>query len=110
MPGRLISIPQTEIVALADYRLRYAAYRADPDLQRLHQLFPMVMMWDDHETANNSWTGGAQNHQPETEGPWDGAQGGGDAAYREWLPVSDEAWDKLPRSAISPTCSAPRRG
>ena len=39
MPGRLIE-PASEIVQLADYRLRFAAYRADPDLQRLHRLLP----------------------------------------------------------------------
>jgi alkaline phosphatase D len=30
----------------------------------------MVMMWDDHETANDSWSGGAENHDPAKEGPW----------------------------------------
>ena len=35
-----------------------------PDLQRLHASAPMVMMWDDHETANDSWSGGAENHDP----------------------------------------------
>ena len=30
----------------------------------------MVMMWDDHESANDSWTGGAENHDPAKEGPW----------------------------------------
>ena len=44
------SIRRSEAVALADYRLRHAAYRSDPDLQRLHASAPMVMMWDDHET------------------------------------------------------------
>ncbi|MAO05312.1 MAG: alkaline phosphatase, partial [Citromicrobium sp.] len=70
VPGR-IDAPENEIVQLADYRLRHATYRADPDLQRLTQLYPMILVWDDHETANDSWEGGAQNHQPETEGPWD---------------------------------------
>ncbi len=85
--------PAGETVTLADYRLRYAAYRADPDLQRLHQLFPMVAMWDDHESANDSWKGGAENHQPETEGDWDIRKDAAVRAFREWLPVSDEAWE-----------------
>jgi alkaline phosphatase D len=38
VPERVLA-PATEIVALTDYRLRYATYRADPDLQRLHQDF-----------------------------------------------------------------------
>jgi alkaline phosphatase D len=92
LPGRLLD-PQSEVVHLADYRLRYAAYRADPDLQRLHQMFPMVMMWDDHESANNSWSGGAENHQGETEGPWQVRKAAAMRACREWLPVSEQPWE-----------------
>ena len=88
--GRVIE-PAGEAVALADYRLRYASYRADPDLQRLHQLFPMVVMPDDHETANDAWTGGAENHQP-GEGTWDLRKRAAMQANREWLPVSDDPW------------------
>ena len=84
--------PAREIVALADYRARYAQYRSDPDLRRLHQVYPMIAGWDDHESANDSWKGGAQNHQPETEGPWDVRKAAAMRAYREWMPVSDEPW------------------
>ena len=92
LPGRTAA-PTSEILRLADYRLRYAAYRADPDLQRLHQLFPMVAMWDDHESANDSWEGGAQNHQPDSEGPWAERKAAAMRAYRDWLPVADAAWE-----------------
>jgi alkaline phosphatase D len=92
LPGRIIE-PATEIIHLADYRLRYAAYRADPDLQRLHQFFPMIAMWDDHESANDSWQNGAQNHTPATEGEWAVRKAAAVRAYREWLPVSDETWE-----------------
>ena len=85
-------LPVNEIVTLADYRLRHANYRADPDLRRLTQLYPMVMGWDDHESTNDSWSGGAENHQPETEGDWSVRKGAAMRAYREWLPVSDEPW------------------
>ena len=92
LPGRLIE-PASEMVQLADYRLRYASYRSDPDLQRLHQLFPMVMMWDDHESANNSFRDGAENHQPETEGDWSRRKAAAMRAAREWLPLSDNAFE-----------------
>ena len=85
--------PAGETVALADYRARYASYRADPDLQRLHQHFPMLVMWDDHESANDSWSGGAQNHQPATEGDWDFRKRMAMRAFREWLPVSARSWE-----------------
>ncbi|WP_301750916.1 alkaline phosphatase [uncultured Erythrobacter sp.] len=81
--------PTTEIVALTDYRLRYATYRADPDCQRLHQVLPMIAVWDDHESANDSYETGAQNHQSETEGDWAARKAAAKQAYREWMPVSD---------------------
>jgi alkaline phosphatase D len=90
-PERVLA-PETEIVALTDYRLRYATYRADPDCQRLHQVLPMISVWDDHESANDSWKDGAQNHQPDTEGEWAVRKAAAKQAYREWMPVSDEPY------------------
>ncbi|MGB7369670.1 alkaline phosphatase D family protein, partial [Erythrobacter sp.] len=87
-----IAEPGGEIVALADYRLRHATYRADPDLQRVHQVLPMIAMWDDHESTNDSWMDGAQNHQPETEGRWEVRKRIAKQVYREWMPVSDEPY------------------
>ncbi|WP_375421157.1 alkaline phosphatase D family protein [uncultured Sphingomonas sp.] len=85
-------LPRQEIVQLADYRLRYASYRADPDLQALHRRLPMIVQWDDHESANDSWEGGAENHDPATEGSWSARRDAAIQAYREWMPVSDEPW------------------
>jgi alkaline phosphatase/alkaline phosphatase D len=42
-----------EATTLADYRLRYALYKNDPDLQAAHAQHPFVVTWDDHETENN---------------------------------------------------------
>ncbi|HEU4820929.1 MAG TPA: alkaline phosphatase D family protein [Qipengyuania sp.] len=84
--------PTRELVALADYRARYAQYHRDPNLRRLRQLFPMIAGQDDHESANDSWEGGAQNHQSATEGPWAVRKAAARRAYREWLPVSDAEW------------------
>ena len=86
--GRPIS-PDDEIVTLADYRLRYATYRNDPDLQRLHQVLPMIAVWDDHESTNDSWKDGAQNHQSDTEGEWVVRKALAKRVYREWMPVTD---------------------
>jgi alkaline phosphatase D len=91
--GRLIE-PAGEMIALADYRLRYASYRADPDLQRLHAMHPMIAMWDDHEFANDAYSTGAQNHQ-QSEGDWNERKIAAERAYREWMPVrdrSDDVW------------------
>ncbi|TAD72009.1 MAG: alkaline phosphatase [Sphingomonadales bacterium] len=90
-PERVLA-PASEIVALTDYRLRYATYRADPDCQRLHQVLPMISVWDDHESANDAYETGAQNHQPDTEGEWAVRKAAAKRAYREWMPVSDEPY------------------
>lgn len=84
--------PASELIHLADYRARYAEYRRDPDLRRLHQLYPMIVIFDDHETANDAWQNGAENHDPATEGPWDARKKAAMQAWHEWLPVSDEPW------------------
>jgi alkaline phosphatase D len=91
LPGRLLQ-PSKEIVTLAEYRLRHACYRLDPDLQRLHQSYPTVLQWDDHEFANDCWTGGAENHQSDTEGDWEARKVAAERAYRDWMPVADGRW------------------
>ncbi|KTE14024.1 alkaline phosphatase D family protein [Sphingopyxis sp. H115] len=83
--------PTHEMVSLADYRLRYASYRADPDLQRIHALFPMIAQWDDHEFTNDAWKGGAENHN-DGEGEWTARAAAAERAYREWMPVADTRW------------------
>ena len=99
--GRKVLEPATEILSIADYRLRYACYRADPDLQRLHQMAPMVAFWDDHESSNDSWEGGAQNHQPAKEGDWNIRRAAAMQVYREWMPVSEEPWKAYPIGTLA---------
>ncbi|MFO0919335.1 MAG: alkaline phosphatase D family protein [Planctomycetaceae bacterium] len=38
---------------LEDYRNRYAQYRSDVNLARMHARCPWVVTWDDHEVENN---------------------------------------------------------
>lgn len=84
--------PAHETVTLADYRLRYACYRRDPDLRRLHARAPMIATPDDHEFADNAWTDGAFNHDPEQQGAWRARRAAALQAWREWMPVSDRPW------------------
>lgn len=81
-----ISQPDAEIVSLDDYRTRYAQYRTDPDLQEAHRQHPFITIWDDHETANDSWRGGAENHNP-GEGRWLDRRAAAIKAYYEWIPI-----------------------
>ncbi|MEM1122419.1 MAG: alkaline phosphatase D family protein [Bacteroidota bacterium] len=83
-------LPAKEIVSLADYRTRYSQYRLDKDFQKVHQMHPFITIWDDHEVANNVYTEGAQNHQPE-DGDFMTRKEAAKQAYFEWLPVRDNA-------------------
>lgn len=79
-------VPAREMVALADYRQRHAQYKQDPDLQRLHARYPFVVTWDDHESTNDAWRDGAENHQAD-EGSWAQRRARAHRAYDEWMPV-----------------------
>lgn len=79
--------PAEEIVSLQDYRRRHAQYKADPDLQALHAAYPFICTWDDHELTNDTWNGGAENHQPATEGDFFVRRANAYRAYFEWMPI-----------------------
>ena len=81
--------PSTEIVSAVDYSERYQQYTGDSDLQALRKSAPMIMMWDDHETANDSWKGGAENHDPATQGLWEERRDTALEAYFNWNPVRE---------------------
>lgn len=91
--------PAHEIVTLADYRARHAQYKTDPALQAAHARAPWIVVWDDHETANDSWIGGAENHDPKTEGDWAARKAAALKAYYEWMPIRDAAPSQLPEAA-----------
>src|ERR1019366_3727275 len=64
--NRLHSLTR-DIYTYDDYILQHSQYRLDLDLRAMLQQYPLISIWDDHETANNSWYSGAQNHTPATQ-------------------------------------------
>lgn len=83
--------PPFEMVTLSDYRLRHAQYKRDADSIEMHRQHPLIAIWDDHETTNDAWRDGAQNHTPGTgvggEGDWGERVNVALQAYYEWMPV-----------------------
>ncbi len=57
-------LPTTEVFSLADYRVRFGQYKADPELQLAHAAFPWLVTVDDHDVENN-WAG--SHSQPDSE-------------------------------------------
>jgi alkaline phosphatase D len=86
--GRLHA-PAHEIVTLADYRTRHAQYKTDAGSRAMHGAHAFIASWDDHESANNPWTNGAQNHQSDTEGDWTVRRNASLRAYYEWMPIRE---------------------
>ncbi|KQP18178.1 alkaline phosphatase [Pseudorhodoferax sp. Leaf267] len=81
------SSPRQEILTLADYRQRHAQYKSDPDLRALHAAMPLIAVWDDHDVADNTWSGGAGNHDASSEGSFAARRAAAVQAWQEWLPV-----------------------
>lgn len=75
-----------EIIKLDDYRKRYALYHTDSDLQAAHARHPFIVIWDDHELANDAWKDGAENHQA-NEGNFLDRKLAALQAYFEWMPI-----------------------
>ena len=82
-------LPAHEILTIDDYRARHAQYKSDPSSQAMHAAHPLIPIWDDHETSNDSWKGGAENHNPESEGKWAERKRAALQAYYEWMPVRE---------------------
>ena len=78
--------PSREILRLEEYRKRYRQYRTDESLQLAHQKKPFIIVWDDHEIANDVYKNGAENHQ-ETEGSFEERKAVAIKVHNEYLPV-----------------------
>jgi alkaline phosphatase D len=85
--GRVPS-PEVECTGIADYRARHAQYKTEAELQAAHAIAPWIVVWDDHETANNTFATGAENHN-EGEGQWANRKQAALQAYYEWMPIRD---------------------
>ncbi|MGE0596457.1 MAG: alkaline phosphatase [Hyphomonadaceae bacterium] len=80
--------PEVELRTLQDYRQRHAQYKTEAELQAAHAAAAWISVWDDHETANNSFAVGAENHN-EGEGEWADRKAAALQAYYEWMPIRE---------------------
>ncbi|MEO8528453.1 MAG: alkaline phosphatase D family protein [Pseudolysinimonas sp.] len=93
--------PLGDCMTAADYDRRYALYRRDPDLQKLHSAFAMVATIDDHELSDNAWLGGAQEHDDAKDGPWQARSDAAMDVWSDWMPTmrrptrGDHIWQEI---------------
>ena len=90
-------VPAEELLTITAYRMRYAQYRTDKDLQAVHAAMPMIAVWDDHEFSNDAYKDGAENHQP-NEGDWTQRKMDAMKAYHEWMPTRNSVMTQIYRS------------
>lgn len=77
--------------SLDEYRALWRRYKADPSLQSAHAIAPWLMVWDDHEVANNYQGNDPNDGPPSPE--FDTRRA---AAYRAW-------WEFTPTRVAAPT-------
>ncbi|MBF5046461.1 metallophosphatase [Aggregicoccus sp. 17bor-14] len=72
---------------LSNYRDLYRTYRSDKVLQKVHELYPFIVIWDDHEFADDSWGATAtyfDGLKDETDAE---RRGNAEQAFFEYLPI-----------------------
>lgn len=79
--------PTGEAYDSVSYHFRHSQYKLDDQLRRIHQLFPFITVWDDHETCNDAYRDGGENHQPATEGLYTARKKNSTSTYFKWMPL-----------------------
>ncbi len=76
--------------SMSNYRELYKTYRSDEVLREVHENFPMIAIWDDHEFSDDSW----QNVATTTDGASDEKnlqrKQNSERVYFEYMPIDHE--------------------
>lgn len=73
--------------SLSNYRELYMYYRSDPAFQEVHERWPMIVIWDDHEYSNDNWgaTATYTNGRVDEYDPI--RKMNSEQAFFEWVPI-----------------------
>lgn len=73
--------------SLSNYRDLYKTYRSDEMLQQLHERFPMIVIWDDHEYADDSWQDVATHFSGRVDEKDPVRKRNAEQAFFEYIPI-----------------------
>ncbi|MCK4221806.1 MAG: alkaline phosphatase D family protein, partial [Dehalococcoidia bacterium] len=73
--------------SLSNYRDLYKTYRSDEMLQQLHERFPMIVIWDDHEYADDSWQDVATHFNGRVDEKDPTRKRDAERAFFEYIPI-----------------------
>jgi len=76
--------------SLNNYRQLYKTYRTDPLLQKIHERFPMIAIWDDHEFSDDSWADHATNLDGAQTEQQTQRKRNSEIAYFDYMPIDHE--------------------
>jgi alkaline phosphatase D len=82
--------------SISNYRELYQFYRSDRVLQRMHERFPFVNTWDDHEYSDDCWRATATYFDGAKEEADVQRRRNAERAFFEWIAVDDD----LPAGAV----------
>ncbi len=83
---------------LGDYRDKYSLVRSDASLRKMHQRFPMVVLWDDHEVQNNYAGRPAGGGLPLDEGYTRARRSAAYRAFFENMPLTPRGRSRIYRT------------
>lgn len=72
---------------LSNYRDLYKIYRSDPMLQAVHERYPMIAIWDDHEFSDDSWGDRATYFDGKVDEQDTERKLNSERAYAEFMPL-----------------------
>jgi alkaline phosphatase D len=73
--------------ALSNYRDLYKNLRNDPIMQKVHERYPFIVMWDDHEFSNDSWGSNATYTNGRKLEKQDERKRNAEQAFFEYIPL-----------------------
>ncbi len=79
--------------SLSNYRDLYKTYRSDAALQKVHELFPMIITWDDHEFSDDCYGATATYFDGKQDEADLGRRKAANQAWFEYQPVDYLAGD-----------------
>jgi len=77
--------------SLSNYRQLYKEYRSDSVLQQLHERFPLIAIWDDHEYSDDSWKNNGTYFDAAQSEASDTRKKNSEQAWFEYMPIDHEA-------------------
>jgi alkaline phosphatase D len=73
--------------ALSNYRDLYKTLRSDPIIQKVHERYPFINVWDDHEFSDDSWGSNATYEDGRKDERQDDRKRNAEQAFFEFLPI-----------------------